>query len=145
MAYLDKIAQNNPHKPIISRYNMQSERNIHFCIQKKLLQSLQEKWSSIRILSYRGLQTCTQFLFTFPLFSFFLNSIRKLGIVKLSILLTYLEYLEFMNDKSYKNHITIKKISYIMKTNHFEIMYFFVDKEKIENDKKKKKVASDLY
>lgn len=22
-----------------------------------------------------------------------------------------------------------------MKTNHFEIMYFFVDKEKIENDK----------
>lgn len=42
-----------------------------------------------------------------------------------------------MNDKGYKNHITMKKISYIMKTNHFEIMYFFVDKEKIENDKKK--------
>lgn len=30
----------------------------------------------------------------------------------------------------------MKKISYIMKTNHFEIMYFFVDKEKKENDKK---------
>lgn len=35
MAYLDKIAQNNPHKPIISRYNMQSARIIHFCIQQK--------------------------------------------------------------------------------------------------------------
>lgn len=47
-----------------------------------------------------------------------------------SILLTYLQYLEFINVKSYKNHITMKKISYIMKTNHFEIMYFFVDKKK---------------
>lgn len=34
MAYIDKIAKKNPHKPIISRYNMQSERIIHFCIQK---------------------------------------------------------------------------------------------------------------
>lgn len=27
-----------------------------------------------------------------------------------------------------------------MKINYFEIMYFFVDKEKIENDKKKKRL-----
>lgn len=33
MAYIDKIAKKT-HKPIISRYNMQSERIIHFCIRK---------------------------------------------------------------------------------------------------------------
>lgn len=37
-----------------------------------------------------------------------------------------------MNDKSYKNHFyNEKKMSFIMKTNYFGIMYFFVDKEKI--------------